>query len=359
MKKGIILLLSIPLFLNLGEVLNPKLDNNILNLKFIVAYIIPLILSILMVKSVKLSRIKASNHIINRLSILASVSSILFLWFLATNVKAFNLLQYAHFMESYRNSAFKGSGIFTFMATNIFPLTYCYCLLQYKIPRKPNIIFAIVASLPPLMLGLRVWLIPLFIVGTILFFNNKKNLIQLLTFGLLISLIILSTKLILAPELYSSGFQEVVLKILSRTNYQSISTPININLLNELLESLNFYDMKEYFYYKNQNHIESLYFNRIGNTGGIAMPITIFIINTLGYFVNSIMLFLNFQIIFYLLKITTKGNIHLMMKNMSLNLSILLIAMIIEDIYFATKIFILPLLMILAQLIFVKKPFKL
>ena len=359
MKKGVSLILAIPIIFNLGEILNSKLDSNELNYRFIAFYILPLSLSILLVKPIKLSLLKAPAFIISRLSILATVSAIPFLWFLISNVKAFDLVQYANFMESYRNSAFKGSGIFTFLATNIFPLIYCYSLLHYKIPKIPNIIFALLAVTPPLLLGLRVWLIPLFIVVTILFFSKKKNLFQLLTYGLLISVVILSTKLILATELYTSSVQEVALKILSRTNYQAIITAPDLNLLYELLDSANFYEMKEYFYYKNQGHIESLYFNRIGNTGGIAMPLTVFQINTLGYFVSAILLFLIFKMIFYFFKICNEVKASLMMKNMSLNISIILIAMVIEDVYFATKFFILPILMILAQITFVKKPFNL
>jgi len=358
MRKGVSLILAIPLVFNLGEVLNSNLSNNELNLKFFAFYILPLLLSFLLFKSITLTREIASVHIIRRLSILAIISVVPFAFFFISNVKAFDLVQYAQFMESYRNGAFKGSGVFTFLATNIFPLTYCYSLFHYKIPITSNVIFAIAAILPPIALGLRVWLIPLFIVSTILLLSKKKNLFQIFAFALFILTLILSTKLILAPDLYSSDFQSVILKILSRTNYQAISTPPDLNLLSKT-GFLNFYEMKEYFYYRNQIHIENLYFNRIGNTGGIAMPLTIFLTNTFGYYVSSMLLFLIFLIIFSLLRISAGRNISLITKNMVLNLAIILIAMIIEDVYFATKIFILPVLMIVAHLTFVKKPFTL
>jgi hypothetical protein len=358
MRKGVSLILIIPLVFNLGELLNSNLSNNEPNLKFIAFYILPLLLSFLLFKPIKLIRKIAPVHIIKRLSILAIVSVVPFTFFLVSNIKTFDLVQYAQFMEGYRNSAFEGSGGFTFLATNIFPLTYCYSLLNYRIPKTLNIIFAIVAILPPIILGLRVWLIPLFIVSTILMLNKRKNIFQTFAFGLLILIIILSTKLILAPELYSSDFQTVTLKILSRTNYQAISTPPDLNLLS-ITGFLNFYEMKEYFYYRNQTHIESLYFNRIGNTGGIAMPLTIFLTNSIGYYISSLLLLLIFLTIFFFLRISAGSKIPVMIKNMGLNLAIILIAMIIEDVYFATKIFIIPVLMIVAQLTFVKKPFTL
>lgn len=352
MRKGIFLLLLIPIIFNLGEILNPSLGHNGKNFAFIAFYLFPLVCALLFFKQKKITRPNIELKVLLRLTLLALISILPFLWFLISNQKSFNIIDYIQFMESYRNGAYKGSGLFTFPATNIFPLIYCFAFFSYSIPKKQNILFTLISILPSLLLGFRVWLVPLFITYIIIFFNKKVKLFNLLKLSFVLLILILSTKIILAPDIYLSNVSDVVLRILSRTNYQALSTPKDLNLLSQLIETLNINEVKEYFYFKNQYYIESIYFSRVWNTAGLAIPATIFLINSLGYYFSSILFFATFCVIHFLFNYANQNSSKISLKSFSFFLAIMLMATVIEDINFAAKILIIPLLVIVNQIIF-------
>lgn len=141
MKKGVFIIFSIPIFLNLGEILNPTLDQNSTNLLFIILYFLVLLPTFIFSKGNKLNRDEVKPFVLIRLTFLSIIFLIPFFWFLIKNNQNFSFVDYVIFMENYRNGVFKGSGLYTFGATNIFPFLYCFSLFHFKIPRKINFFF--------------------------------------------------------------------------------------------------------------------------------------------------------------------------------------------------------------------------
>jgi len=346
LKRSIYAILGIPIVFNIGEFFNGKLPENSTNIEFIIIYLLAIIPVFFIYNEKQIDFNKPSKKFITKLLIFGLTCLMPFFYFIFKNVDFSSLLNIATFMEGYRNGAYKGSGIFTFLSTNIFPFIYCFILMTNKIKVRDQIFFGLIVVIPPLILGLRVWLIPIFIVYILIFFSKKNiKLIELILFFVLIIVILLSTKLILAADAYGVNILDTFFKILSRTNYQAILTlKMDLNVLDGFLSSLDFYSVKDYFYYKNQLHIESLYFNRISLTSGMAMPLPVLILNTFGKIIGTVFLSLIFIIWIISLNLFLKIKHSFFLKSIFFFTFIILTGAIIEDVTFLTKFILIPFL---------------
>lgn len=347
MKRSLLFLLFIPIIFNIGEIFSSELNKNNSNLIFIILYLISLSIIIIQPSIFTNNKINLPGKILHRLFYLGFLGIIPLTFFIISNIKGFDIISIVQFMEEYRNAYYKGSGIYTFTATNIFPLVYCYFLYHYNIKFSHQFIFGFLSIIPPFFLGLRVWLIPLFIVYSINIFSSKELKLQNIFILFIVSVILIfSTKLVLAPELYTEDFIGSIMKILTRTNYQSILIDkYDINIFIEFLKNLNFYESKQYLYYNNQFQIDSLYLNNIGNISGIAIPLSVFIFNCFGTFLGTIILTSIIFFILFCLNQTLNLKNTFILKSLFFYLALFLISSIIEDSIFITKFWLIPFLL--------------
>jgi hypothetical protein len=348
-KKALILILGIPILFNFGEILYYKLPNNLTNVNFIVVYSITLFTVIFNSFPNHLVHKEINRKFRNLLLLFGVLCFIPFLIFIFINVDFSSLIKLGLFMEKYRNGGFKGSGFYTFLSTNIFPFVYCFFLMVYKFKIKDHILFLFLIITPPFLLGLRVWLIPVFFSYAIVFFSRKNiKLKELFIFIAFILTIILSTKLILAPDTYGDNFSTTLFRVLSRTNYQAVFIPkLDINLLSTLLDSFSYLEAKDYFYFKNQFHIESLYFNRISLTSGLALPLPVFILNIFGNYIGLVFLIVIFYVLCKCFKASLNKNYSIYVRAIFYYIFIIVLSSIIEDSHFLTKLILIPILVVI------------
>ena len=96
------------------------------------------------------------------IKLLVYTGSALVFWFIADNTGALNLVEYGRFAELYRNGYFKGSGLYTVIILRILPLIIAYTIFQRGLTR-PLVLPLFMVILCCLVLGFRVYLMPIFL----------------------------------------------------------------------------------------------------------------------------------------------------------------------------------------------------
>jgi hypothetical protein len=283
---------------NLGELFSDLSEPKI-NLSIIFIALLLFFLSLFFSQS-SYSESILNKKIIRRLVILIILSDILLVSFVIKNLDEFSFLGLASFMEKYRNGYYQGSGIYTFLATNIVPLLLSYFISFYKINKTVIVSMLLLCIAPLLTLGLRVFLFP--IILSLLFKHFNRNKIfskQSLFLIILIVFLTISTKLLLIPDSLSDSFGGALLNVLTRTNYQALVIPFG---LKGGWASLLYGDtdkLKGLFYKQNYEYIDRLYLSGILNTSGIAIPLLPLLIILFGYFLGYIFVSILFLFIFY------------------------------------------------------------
>lgn len=288
--------------------------------------------------------------LIKRLFVIIFVSNILLLFFVFKNVDDFSLVGLAIFMEKYRNGFYQGSGVFTFLSTNVVPLLLSFFIYFFRIEKRTIIPFLILSILPLLLLGLRVFVIPIILSLLFKHFNNykifSKHSVLLL---ILLVFLTISTKLLLISDSTSNSFGETVFKVLTRINYQAIIVPNGVVGGYDSLIYGHVDDFKDLFYMQNYRYIDRLYLSDILNSSGLAIPLFPLLIILFGYFFGFIYISIIFIFIFNIvLKLNTKRKSVYTFKNVAyFYLIIFFLAAFIEDFSFLYKIIYIPFLWVI------------
>jgi hypothetical protein len=287
------------------------------------------------------------QSVIRRLFYIIIFSNVLLIYFVYINLDDYSLIGLAIFMERYRNGFYQGSGIFTFLSTNIVPLLMSYFIYYFQINKSKLSMMLFFSIVPVLALGLRVFLIPIFFSLIFKHFNKNKILSkQSLNLLILIVFLIFSTKLLLTPEIYSNNISEAIGKVLTRTNYQAITIPFGINGGWQYLFTGNVDSFKDLYYKQNITHIDRLYFSDISNTSGLAIPLLPLLVIMFGFSFVSVFVTIIFVIIFRIVSGRNNGynNVFRFKNVFYYYLVVFMLASFIEDYSFVYKIIYIPFL---------------
>jgi hypothetical protein len=350
MKQALYIFLLFPILFVFSEFFRTDLTNfKTINLSFFLVYYLISFFGIFLFLNISSLPVykKLSISVNSYFKILIIFSFSLFFFFILKNLGSFNLIDVVIFSEKYRNSYYKGSGIYTFLVLSFFPIVIAFFMLKSK--EKDNwLIFGTILCLcATFILGLRIYLFPIIIVLFIKYFSKKRNIISISFFVICIFLVLISFKYFLGGRVFteSSSLLDIIILTLSRTNYSALLHSGNINLLFEFIEStlLSFFidkdlhDFKDYFHNVNFTNL-SYYYPGINKTTGIAIPITVVLYNSLGFL--SI-------IPFFALLMGIVLSYKKMLKTESLFLSyisfvffISFLGILIEDVFFVSKIII-------------------
>lgn len=350
MKQALYIFLLFPVLFVLSEFFRTDLTNfKTINLSFFLVYYLISFFGIfffLNISSLPVYK-KLSISVNSYFKILIIFSFSLFFFFILKNLGSFKLIDVAIFSEKYRNSYYKGSGIYTFLVLSFFPIAIAFFMLKSKEKDNWLIFGTILCFCATFILGLRIYLFPIIIVLFIKYFSKKRNIISISLFAIFIFLVLISFKYFLGGRIFteSSSPLDLIILTFSRTNYSALLHSGNINLLFEFIEStlLSFFmdkDLhvfKDYFHSVNFSNL-SYYYPGINKTTGIAIPITVVFYNSLGFL--SI-------VPFFALLMGIVLSYKKMFKTESLFLSytcfvffISFLGMLIEDVFFVSKIII-------------------
>jgi hypothetical protein len=339
---------------NLGEFFSGLPEQSI-NIYVIIITIILYIISLFFPSlSSSHEELLIDKFLVRRLFVIILISNTFLIYFVFKNIDDYSLLGLAIFMEKYRNGFYQGSGIFTFLSTNIVPLLLSYFIYFFRINKRTITVLIIFSIIPLLSLGLRVFVIP--IIFSLLFKHFDRNKIfssqSVLLFLLLISLTI-STKLLLISDSTSNSFGETVIKVLTRTNYQAIIVPNGVNggYTPLLLGKID--DFKDLFYKQNYEYIDRLYLSDISKSSGLAIPLLPLNIILFGYFFGFIFISIIFIFIFYnVSKLKAiKSSIFSFKRLAHFYIIIFLLAGFIEDFSFLYKILYIPFLWVILLIV--------
>lgn len=363
MKRAIVFFISLPFFFVFSELFRKDLvnfdtQNLILFLSF---YIFPLISSFFYIHVGSKFYLKSFNiEIKNNFKYLVVISGMLFFYFIFKNLGSFQELSV--FAERYRNSYYKGSGIYTFLILNVLPLIISFYLIKSKKIDRWVYYGIILSSIATFFLGLRIYLFPIIISLIIRYLSFHKNIFKIIIFSILGFLFLISFKLLLGGRIFteSSSTLDIIILTFSRTNYSALlyngNTDIIIEFLDSSMFSLNFskdiYDFKSFFYQSNFNNL-NYYYPNIGNTSGIAIPISVIFFDSLGWF-SIFLLILLLLLLINLYKKTLKSKTFLN-SYIYFVLFVTVLGMLIEDVLFLSKLIINLLMFPLIYFVYEKK----
>jgi hypothetical protein len=288
----------------------------------------------------------ADEKLVQKIFIALFTSNLLLIYFIIKNIGELNIISLAIFMEKYRNGYFQGSGLYTFLSTNIIPLLLSYYIFFFKFKRKVILLFLLLSIIPLLSLGLRVFVIPIvFSLLSVHFQKNKFFSTNTILFFILLFILTISTKLLLIPESSSFGASDMILKVLTRTNYQAITVPNGFKSEFGYLLTGNIDKFKEIFYNSNFKYIDNLYLSEISNSSGLAIPLIPLLINQFGYYFGTIFsIFLTLFILKISSYLKVNNKLGLCKEVLFFYITIFLLASVLEDFSFIYKIIYIPFL---------------
>lgn len=332
-------LLCVLIFFNVGEILFEELPRNETNIFYIILFTLSLF-SILFFKVKTNVKKKISREITKKVLLVGVIGTMLLLFFIESKLNGYNIIELLRFIEEYRNGFYRGSGIFTFISTNIYPLILSYFMVKYSWRAFYLMIAILLALAPVILLGLRIFIYPIIFAILISSFEGKGILnSKSLFLSFSIFLIMLGVKKFIALDQYDDSTSRIILKIATRTNYQAMTigkpTLKNAGFFT-LTDELPF---KERFYNENNFHIDKYYLSQIEKTSGLAMPLPILLVNTLGPALGSVL----FLYLIFLITIIAKNNENKLTSS-SYFLLLFLIASMVEDYSLMNKIILIPFL---------------
>lgn len=248
------------------------------------------------------------------------------------------------FMEMYRNGHFKGSGGYTFGITGVSMLMMTYIVAFSKNLSYWFYFSLIVALIVIFLLGLRIFLLGLFLFSVIRIVESYSifKIISILTF---ILGFMLSFKMYLAINVLGQGFLEVIQGVMGRMhfrallNYSEFSMPIEEFAC--LIPGAQYFTdcdlakFKEWFVSMSPD--VAIHMSFISLYSGVAIPWPVLMYNLFGFF--GFVFVVPFITIFILLikKAFSENSIY--MSVLYLSLSVSLFGSLVEDVGFILDIF--------------------
>lgn len=365
MRQALYIFLLFPLLFVFSEFFRTDLTNfKTINLFFFLVYYIVSFFVFFFFLNTTSPPIYKKLSLVSNLyfKILIIFSFSLFLFFISNNLSTYSLTDVVIFSEKYRNSYYKGSGIYTFLIVNFFPIAISFFMLKSKEKDNWLIFGAILCLFTTFILGLRIYLFPIVVVLFINFFSKKRSIINVSFFAISIFLVLISFKYVLGGRIFtvSSSTLELIILTLSRTNYSALLVSGNINLLFEFIESTlisfltekDLHDFKDYFHSVNYSNL-SYYYPGINKTTGIAIPITVIFYNSLGFLSIIPFFALLMGIALSYKKMLTTNSLFL--SYISFIFFVCLLGMLVEDVFFVRKIIISLCFYPLIKIIYEKK----
>lgn len=224
------------------------------------------------------------------IKLLVFAGSALILWFIVDNTGALNIIELGRFAELYRNGYFKGSGLYTLIILRISPLIISYVIFQRGLTR-PLVMPLFMVILCCLVLGFRVYLIPIFLACIAYYFKRGYFLRILVAFFFSLSLMVIF-KLFLD---YASGGDRSLISLILNPFLRIMpvylldeSLYLADSHLNCLLPVTHYFSDCDSETVKQAlvsgNDIISLGVPNIGNYSGVAFPLKLYFFNAFGAF---------------------------------------------------------------------------
>jgi len=355
LKKAILFFITLPFAFVFIELFRSDLYNfnNRFLIKFLFCYAIPLFFSYLFVLKNKIIYRPLELKFNKKMKLFLLFSSFLFFYFIFENIESISVIDLSIFSEKYRNSYYKGSGVFTYLLLNVFTVLVSFYILKSRKLNNWTYLGLLLVFIATFFLGLRIYLFTIFVSLIIRYFIRNKNLIHLSFFFSFLFFLLISFKIFYGGKIIteSQTFFELIIKTFSRTNYSALLYNSDLNLLSQFIESiLSFFTEKDlsvfknYFYYDNSD-INILY-PGISKTSGIAIPLTVIIFNTTSYL--SIIFFFLFFMIIIISYYKVFSSISLYSSYFWYVILITLLGCLVEDVFFLSKFFLslLPVVMI-------------
>jgi len=347
MRKIILIFISLPVLFVSAEFFRKDLfnfDNKHL-ISFAIIYLLSFLLCSLKIglanNSLKLTEFPIQTN--NNFKILVIVSVLLFSIFLLKNLRFNDIYDIATFSNNYRNSYYKGSGIYTYFIINILPFLTSFLIVKSSKLDRWIYISVVVTFVATFILGLRIFLFPIAIAFIIKYFSKKRNILNSILLVTASFLIFISFKYFIGGMIVNNTESpfHLVVKTLSRTSYSALLYQNDLVLLFEYLSEQftlglggSVSDFKSYFVNQNFNHLNNHY-TAFSSTDGIAIPISVILYNSLGWFsIIYLFIYLSTLIFFYERFVVSKSVVK---SFLSYIFFIILLGSLIEDINFATK----------------------
>jgi hypothetical protein len=175
---------------------------------------------------------KIANSLCVTLNVLTIIGTSLLIFFINSNVSSFTPADLAIFAEAYRNSAYKGSGLYTGISCYLLPVTIGYLVsidLKFASKLIVPISLCIISSI---LLGLRIFVAPIVIPLAIAFIFKKreKPYKNSFVFFLLLTLFVIAfsfaSKWLLSTVVVSVEgddlFMGVIKSVVGRINYSKL-----------------------------------------------------------------------------------------------------------------------------------------
>jgi hypothetical protein len=248
------------------------------------------------------------------------------------------------FMELYRNGHFKGSGGYTFGITGVSMLMMTYIVAFSKNLSYWFYFSLIVALMVVFLLGLRVFLLGLFLFSVIRIVE-KYSIFKIITILTLILGFMLSFKMYLAMNIHGEDFLEVIQGVMGRMhfrvllNYSEFSMPIGeFSCLipgSQYLTDCDLPKFKEWFVSTNPD--VAIYMSFISLYSGVAISWPVLMYNLFGFF--GFVFVVPFIMGFILLIKKSFATNSIYLRVLYIFLSIRLFGALVEDIGFVTYVF--------------------
>jgi len=211
------------------------------------------------------------------------ISIMCFIWFLFFVIKEINSIDdLLIFSERYRNSYYKGSGIYTYPILIVMPSFLLLILIkQRKLDTGFYLPFLLI-FIASYVVGLRIFLFGIILILFIRMFIFNKNIIKIIIFFGLFFLFLISYKYFLNDSVSEMSFLDMVSYIIGRLKFEVL---LEFNGFNIGFEDLNFSSISSF-------KEDFLSFNNDISYGlpnlklytGVALPLTVVLYNIMYVF---------------------------------------------------------------------------
>lgn len=215
-----------------------------------------------------------------------------FLFFIRESVSGYTLIDFVAFSEGYRNGVYKGSGLYTVLLLHVLPTMLA---LNIAFGDKFNRVFyfcLLLVGFCTLILGLRIYLLKLFL--AFLFRISIANLKFFKILGIAATLFVFlaSYKFLLGSNDESDkNIVEYLLNPLTRLNFTTLAKirfGHGLDSASCLIPTFQYMDycdgeLLKFKYFSGHSEI-STGFPNLSKYSGIAMPLPVYLFNTIGFF---------------------------------------------------------------------------